>query len=51
MAESKDVSGYTTIATERDGVYLTVFPPAGKGTPVSIDSIQTELSKYKIAPR
>jgi len=50
MAESKDVSGYTTIATERDGVYLTVFPPAGKGTPVSIDSVKAELSKYKITP-
>ena len=50
MAESKDVNGYTTIATERDGVYLTVFPPLGKGTPVSIDSVKTELIKYNIVP-
>jgi uncharacterized protein (DUF342 family) len=50
MAESKDVNGYTTIATERDGVYLTVFPPSGKGMPVSIDSVKTELIKYNIVP-
>jgi uncharacterized protein (DUF342 family) len=50
MAEPKDVSGYTTIATERDGVYLTVFPPTGKGTPVSIDSVNAELVKYNIVP-
>ncbi len=50
MAESKDVNGYTTIATERDGVYLTVFPPLGKGTPVSIDSVKAELIKYNIVP-
>jgi uncharacterized protein (DUF342 family) len=50
MAESKDANGYTTIATERDGVYLTVFPPSGKGTPVSIDSVKTELIKYNIVP-
>ena len=50
MAESKDVSGYTTIATERDGVYLTVFPPSGKGAPVSIDSVKAELIKYNIVP-
>lgn len=50
MAESKDVNGYTTIATERDGVYLTVFPPSGKGAPVTIDSVKTELVKYNIVP-
>lgn len=50
MAESKDVNGYTTIATERDGVYLTVFPPSGKGMPVSIDSVKAELIKYNIVP-
>ena len=50
MAESKDVNGYTTIATERDGVYLTVFPPSGKGTAVTIDSVKAELVKYNIVP-
>ncbi len=50
MAEPKDVSGYTTIATERDGVYLTVFPPTGKGIPVTIDSVKAELVKYNIVP-
>ena len=50
MAESKDVNGYTTIATERDGVYLTVFPPSGKGTRVAVDSVKTELTKYNIVP-
>ena len=50
MAESKDANGYTTIATERDGVYLTVFPPSGKGAPVSIDSVKNELIKYNIVP-
>ena len=50
MAESQDVNGYTTIATEHDGIYLTVFPPSGKGRPISADAVKTELDKYGIEP-
>jgi len=50
MAELQDVNGYTTIATEHDGIYLTVFPPSGKGRPVSIDIVKSELDKYGIEP-
>jgi uncharacterized protein (DUF342 family) len=50
MAESQDVNGYTTIATEHDGIYLTVFPPSGKGRLISVDAVKTELDKYGIEP-
>ncbi|HJT23367.1 MAG TPA: FapA family protein, partial [bacterium] len=49
MALLKDVNGYTTITTENDGVYLTVFPPSGKGTRVTLDDVKKELQKYGIA--
>jgi len=48
MALLKDVNGYTTITTESDGVYLTVFPPSGKGTRVTLDDVKKELQKYGI---
>ncbi|SRR5579871_1921656 len=48
MALLKDVNGYTTITTESDGVYLTVFPPSGKGTRVTLDDVKKELQKYSI---
>jgi uncharacterized protein len=48
MALLKDVNGYTTITTESDGVYLTVFPPSGKGTRVTLDDVKRELQKYSI---
>ncbi len=48
MALLKDVNGYTTITTESDGVYLTVFPPSGKGTRVTVDDVKKELQKYSI---
>lgn len=49
MAESKDANGYTTIATESDGVYLTVFPPTGKGKRVTVENVKIELAKYNIS--
>lgn len=48
MALLKDVNGYMTITTESDGVYLTVFPPSGKGTRVTVDDVKKELQKYSI---
>ncbi len=48
MAPLKDVNGYTTITTESDGVYLTVFPPSGKGVRVTLDDLKKELQKYNI---
>lgn len=48
MALLKDVNGYTTITTESDGVYLTVFPPSGKGARVTLDDVKRELQKYNI---
>lgn len=48
MALLKDVNGYTTITTEIDGIYLTVFPPSGKGTRVTLDDVKKELQKYDI---
>ena len=50
MAAPKDVNGYTTINTESDGVYLTVFPPAGRGVRVTLDAVKKELQKYDIQP-
>ena len=48
MALLKDVNGYTTITTESDGVYLTVFPPSGKGNRVTLEDVKKELQKYGI---
>lgn len=48
MAAPKDVNGYTTITTESDGVYLTVFPPSGKGSRVTLEDIKRELQKFNI---
>ncbi len=45
MATLKDANGYTTITTESDGVYLTVFPPSGKGSRVTLDQVNSELQK------
>jgi uncharacterized protein len=48
MATLKDANGYTTITTESDGVYLTVFPPSGKGTKVTLDQVKSELQKQNV---
>jgi len=50
MVVSKDLNGYTTITTENDGVYLTVFPPSGKGVKVTLEAVKKELFKYKVNP-
>lgn len=49
MTGPNDMDGYTTIAKENDGIYLTVFPPRGKGRRITLDDIRKELAKYKIA--
>lgn len=38
-----DMDGYSTITTEEEGTYLTVFPPKGKGKAVEKDKIKTEV--------
>jgi uncharacterized protein (DUF342 family) len=43
-----NMDGYITITNENDGVYLTVFPPQGKGIKPSLDDVKRELSKYNI---
>jgi uncharacterized protein (DUF342 family) len=40
-----DMDGYPTISTEDDGLYLTVFPPKGKGKKVELPVVKSELSK------
>src|SRR6056297_1594571 len=40
-----DMDGYSTINAEEDGIYLTVFPPKGKGKKVELDSVKKELDK------
>ena len=50
MVGPKDVNGYTTITTESDGVYLTVFPPSGSGGRVTLEDVKKELVKYNINP-
>lgn len=50
MVGSKDLNGYTTITTENDGVYLTVFPPSGKGIKITLEDVKKELFKYKVNP-
>jgi uncharacterized protein (DUF342 family) len=40
-----DMDGYPTISTEEDGLYLTVFPPKGKGKKVELAVVKAELSK------
>ncbi len=48
MVGSKDMNGYTTITTESDGIYLTVFPPSGKGARASLEDVKKELAKNKV---
>ena len=48
MTGPNDMDGYTTLAKENDGVYLTVFPPRGKGRRMTLDDVRRELAKYKI---
>jgi uncharacterized protein len=50
MVGPKDVNGYTTITTESDGVYLTVFPPSGVGGRATLEDVKKELTKYNITP-
>jgi uncharacterized protein len=40
-----DMDGYPTISTEDDGLYLTVFPPKGKGIRVELPVVKSELQK------
>ncbi len=40
-----DMDGYPTISTEEDGLYLTVFPPKGKGKKVDLSVVKSELEK------
>ena len=49
MEAPKDVNGYTTITMESDGVYLTVFPPIGKGNRITLDDVKRELVKNKVS--
>lgn len=39
-----DMDGYSTITTEEEGTYLTVFPPKGKGKSVEKDKIKAEVT-------
>jgi uncharacterized protein (DUF342 family) len=48
MTGPNDMDGYTTLAKENDGVFLTVFPPRGKGRRMTLDDVRRELAKYKI---
>lgn len=40
-----DMDGYPTISIEDEGIYLTVFPPKGKGIRVSSAIVKAELAK------
>ena len=40
-----DMDGYSTITSEEDGLYLTVFPPKGKGKKVDLETVKKELAK------
>jgi uncharacterized protein len=42
------MDGYTTIATQPDGVYLTVFPPTANGKRITLGDVERELAKYKV---
>jgi uncharacterized protein (DUF342 family) len=42
------MDGYITITNENDGVYLTVFPPQGKGSKPTLDDVKRELAKYRV---
>jgi len=43
-----DMDGYSTVNTEVDGIYLTVFPPKGKGKRVELETLKGDLSKHNI---
>ncbi len=42
------MDGYTTISTQQDGVYLTVFAPTGNGKKLALTEVERELAKYKV---
>ena len=44
-----DMDGYSTVNTEEDGTYLTVFPPKGKGKRVELAKVREEIAKLNIA--
>lgn len=50
MPTAKDANGYLTIKTQSDGVFLTVFPPVGKGTKATLDDLKREIVKANVAP-
>jgi uncharacterized protein (DUF342 family) len=43
-----DMDGYSTLTTEEDGIYLTVFPPKGKGKRVEISKVNDEIKKINV---
>jgi uncharacterized protein (DUF342 family) len=49
MPTAKDANGYVTIKTQSDGVFLTIFPPVGKGTKTTLDDLKRELQKANVA--
>lgn len=44
----KDVDGSFSIRITKKGIFLTVFPPVGKGVPVSVEDVTKELFDRKI---
>ncbi len=48
MVGTKDINGYITVTKENDGIYLTVFPPTGKGNRVVLEDVKKELAKFKV---
>ncbi|MGH7738963.1 MAG: DUF342 domain-containing protein, partial [bacterium] len=43
-----NMDGYITITNENDGVYITLFPPQGKGISPTLEDVKKELDKYNI---
>jgi uncharacterized protein (DUF342 family) len=43
-----DMDGYSTLTTEDDGTYLTIFPPKGKGKRVELEKVKEEIKKLNI---
>jgi uncharacterized protein (DUF342 family) len=48
MVVLKDMNGYITITTESDGIYVTIFPPVGKGKMVTLADLKQELEKSNV---
>ncbi|HVZ81923.1 MAG TPA: FapA family protein [bacterium] len=50
MPTAKDANGYLTIKTQSDGIFLTVFPPVGKGVKATLDDLKREIQKVNVTP-